>query len=1485
MSFISNRTGVLVTALLLAAVGLSPSKAASSSSDYSILNNAFLSAGGESSSEAYTADFSAGDLGSSNQSTNSDYSISPGTTGQFSQPPVISGLADTTADAGPSAVQSFTVSDVDSIASAVRLTASSSDSVLVPSAGIVLGEAGTTHTIQVFPARGLSGSSVISVEAMDDEGLKSSATFTVIVTGTTKIFPVLTWAAPASITYGKALGAIQLNATADVPGVFTYNPPAGTILTAGQSRTLSAVFTPTDQDTYANASASTSITVNQAVLTISANNQTKLYGAVVPSLSASYGGFVNGESASVLDTPVSLNTTATEASKVGSYVIIPSGASAANYSIKFVNGTLAIQRAPLVIRANDLSKHLDEALPALTASYSGLVNGDTPASLSSPPSLTTAATAGSPAGAYPINVSGAVGANYDITFVSGTLTVLNINDPPAISEVGDQVLNEDTVSAEITFTISDFETAPAQLRVSIQSSNPNLIGSTGMVLGGTGASRTLTLTPLPNAFGTADLTLTVRDTRSAEAVRKFKLTVNPVNDAPTANGQSMTVIQNVPKSLTLTGNDAENDALTFTVASQPAKGVLIGSPPNLSYVPDHDATGPDSFTFIVHDGLADSVPATVAIMVTLAPDPIQIGPVADQTSAEDTELDVDFSVAIVGPIVGNLNISAHSSNPALVSDGNLSVGIKDGLRYLAVKPASNQSGQATITLTASDDSNHTSSRSFLLTVTPVNDPPVAANQTISLLEDHSQSITLGGTDVENNPLTFKIVAPPAKGSLSGTAPSLIYTPLPNANGSDSFTYTVNDGSIDSLPATVLLNIAPVNDSPAFDPIADRAVLENSGEVAIVLTGVSAGPADEAQVLSFSASSSNPGLSGTPTIDFDPSNHSWTLRFTPPTDATGPATVTVTLRDDGGTDSGGVNTITRSFNVTVTHVNRVPSISAINDQTIDEDGSTGAIALQVSDLETAAGQLTITGQSSNPGLIDSAHIAVSGTGANRSVRLTPLPNQFGTATITLLVRDADGGESPRNFNLNVRSINDSPTISALLDQSMDEDTTSGLIPFTVADVETAADQLTVSGQSSNPTLIDSAHIALTGSGSTRTVALTPLPNQFGTATITLTVRDADAGQSSWTFKLTVRPVNDAPILAQIPNQVVDEGTPLIVNLSASNIESASETLTFSFDSSPPPGATINSSSGIFTWTPAETQGPSTYSISVRVTDNGTPPLSATRTFFVQVNEVNTKPRLEAVGNRNVTVGGSLKFNLIATDDDLPGNVLTYKLESGGSTGASVSSGGLFSWTPNETQVPGTYTFTVSVSDNGSPALSDQKSFSVTVVGINTPPTLAPIPNQTIAEGNLMALTAIASDSDSPPQALTFSLGAGAPAGMGIDPRTGLITWIPSAAQGPSTNLVTVVVRDNGPGNLSSSQNFRVVVTEASGPIVISQARWETDGFHFKLIVPVGLQARIQASTNFIDWVEITRNPLVGTVDFRDPDSLTSQVRFYRALFSN
>src|SRR5947207_2568088 len=120
-------------------------------------------------------------------------------------------------------------------------------------------------------------------------------------------------------------------------------------------------------------------------------SKSKVYGAVLPALSASYSGFVNGDTVASLDTPVSLSTTATASSAVGIYPITASAAADANYTISFVVGILTVTPAALTITADGKSKVYGAALPALTASYLGFVNGDTVASLDTPVSLSTTA--------------------------------------------------------------------------------------------------------------------------------------------------------------------------------------------------------------------------------------------------------------------------------------------------------------------------------------------------------------------------------------------------------------------------------------------------------------------------------------------------------------------------------------------------------------------------------------------------------------------------------------------------------------------------------------------------------------------------------------------------------------------------------------------------------------------------------------------------------------------------------------------------------------------------------------------------------------------------------------------------------------------------------------------------------------------------------------------------------------------------------------
>lgn len=171
-------------------------------------------------------------------------------------------------------------------------------------------------------------------------GRSTSTPLTVSVNPAASYF---TWPTPAPISYGTALSATQLDASSTVAGSFAYSPSVGSVLTAG-THTLSVTFTPTDKAENATVSGSVTLTVNPALLTVTANNVSQQVGAAIPALTASYSGFVNGDSAAVLSGSPSLITAATGSSPAGAYPITAGVGTltAANYAFIFVNGTLTV---------------------------------------------------------------------------------------------------------------------------------------------------------------------------------------------------------------------------------------------------------------------------------------------------------------------------------------------------------------------------------------------------------------------------------------------------------------------------------------------------------------------------------------------------------------------------------------------------------------------------------------------------------------------------------------------------------------------------------------------------------------------------------------------------------------------------------------------------------------------------------------------------------------------------------------------------------------------------------------------------------------------------------------------------------------------------------------------------------------------------------------------------------------------------------------
>ena len=248
------------------------------------------------------------------------------------------------------------------------------------------------------------------------------------------IMPTIEWQNPADIVYGTPISGTQLDATAsnpatgyNVPGQFTYTVAPGTVPNAGINQEIDVTFTPTNTNNYDTATSSTHLNVNPAPLTVTLHDATKVYGQDNPTFTYSIAGLVNGDQ-SPIGIQISPITLATNASSVGTYVIsalIPRDGSS-NYDITAVNhGVLTITPAPLTITAT-ARKVYGAALPTYTASYTGFVNGDTAANLTTQPRFGTLATAASPVtgNPYAITVAAAADNNYTITYTPGNLTVI-----------------------------------------------------------------------------------------------------------------------------------------------------------------------------------------------------------------------------------------------------------------------------------------------------------------------------------------------------------------------------------------------------------------------------------------------------------------------------------------------------------------------------------------------------------------------------------------------------------------------------------------------------------------------------------------------------------------------------------------------------------------------------------------------------------------------------------------------------------------------------------------------------------------------------------------------------------------------------------------------------------------------------------------------------------------------------------------------------
>jgi large repetitive protein len=820
-----------------------------------------------------------------------------------------------------------------------------------------------------------------------------------------------------------------------------------------------------------------------------------------------------------------------------------------------------------------------------------------------------------------------------------SITVASVNDAPTANAQSTST-NEDTAKV-ITLSGSDVEGSALTYTVVTNPAHGALSGT----------APNLTYIPTANFSGSDTFTFRVSDGSLNSSNATVTITISPVNDAPTATAQSVTTNQNTAKAITLSGSDVEGSALTYAIASNPSHGALSGSGANRTYTPTTGYSGSDSFTFTVNDGSLTSSAATVSITVAA----VNAAPVA---SAQTVTTNEDTAKAITLSATDADNDALTYSVVSSPAHGSLS-GTAPNLTYT---PASNYNGSDSFTFKANDGKVDSSPATVSITVASVNDAPTATAQSTSTNEDVARAITLSGSDVDGNPLTYSIVSNPANGALSGTPPSVTYTPNANFNGSDSFTFKVNDGTVDSVAATVSITVAPVNDAPTAT--AQSVTTNEDTARAITLSGSDV----EGSALSYTIASSptHGALSGSAP----------NVTYTPSANYNGSDSFTFTVSD------GSLASLAATVSITVAAVNDAPVASA---QSVSLNQDTArAIVLSATDADNNPLTYAIA---SNP-----SHGALSGSAPN--VTYTPTANFSGSDAFSFTVSDGSLTSSAATVSITVTAVNHAPVANA---QSVttNEDTAKAIV---LSATDSDSDPLTYA------IVASPAHGALSGTAPNLTYI--PTANFSGSDAFTFKANDGKVDSAGATVSITVAPVNDAPVLAAIGAKSGNELALLSFTATATDDGSS---LGYSLVGAPS-GASIHPTTGVFTWTPSETQGPGGFTFDVCVSDGS---YSDCETITVTVLEVNRDPVLNPIGSMSGATGKLLTFTATGTDEDIPANTLSYLLVNA-PAGASIDPfSGVFTWTPT---AAGTYTFDVSVSDGKA---ADAETITVTVV--ETPPT--------------------------------------------------------------------------------------------------------------------------------------------------------------------
>ena len=586
----------------------------------------------------------------------------------------------------------------------------------------------------------------------------------------------------------------------------------------------------------------------------------------------------------------------------------------------------------------------------------------------------------------------------------------------------------------------------------------------------------LSWAPAKDWYGTDAVTVEAKDAAlTTSAV--IPIAVGPVNDAPLVEAMTLETREREATGARLAVHDVDGDEFTFSIGTGPSKGTAtVDAKGRVSYVPALSKNGEDRFVVVVSDGNA-KVEAAVDVVIAAINDApaiaaASLGGREDELAAvnlvaTDPEGDAVSWSIVRGPAHGAAAIDATTGR-------------------LTFTPTKDWHGTDAITVAAKDAAASTSAV-IPVSCTPVNDAPAVDALKLETREGEPTSARLTVRDIDGDPVTFSISAPPTKGTATVDAKGRIsFAPTPGSNGSDRFVVVVSDGNA-TAEAAVEVVIKAVNDAPV---IAAASVAATEDEVTSVnLTATD--PEGDGIAWSIARAPAH----GAATIDATTGQ----LSFTPAKDWHGTDAITVAAKDASLTTTSVVA-------VSCAPVNDAPVVEALKLDTREREAA-GA-RLTVSDVDGDALTFSI-GTASEKG---SASVDAKGR-----VSYTPALSNNGSDHFVVVVSDGNA-KTEAAVDVVIAPVNEAPVISAATLSGNEDEVAS----VAVVAVDPEADALSWS-IARTP-----AHGAATIDATTGQLSFTPAKDWHGTDAITVAAKDASLTTTS-VVAVSCAPVNDAPVV--------------------------------------------------------------------------------------------------------------------------------------------------------------------------------------------------------------------------------------------------------------------------------------------------------------------------------------------------------------------